>query len=305
MGVIIGIMASSKLTLLFSIVLWASVGGSPSPVELTELEMEMRAKFEDRAEMMEVANRDMHNWWAEYDILMANYWSMFADNVCHNPDMLNASLLIIEAKIEKVRWGWTLKGEQLDLIRDILHHENYKNITGLAKVLNQFLEEQYDQMDMEGEHLDQEESEVAAAKAALNSHPCPCVWEEWSNWGLCSATCGGGVSTRNRGVEKEAVNGGEQCEGSTDDEEACHQEPCPIDCKWSEWTAWGECDKEYGDGQKHSQRMHLVPALFGGEECEGDGNRTKACNNLLECRQKVQQYAEEINRLENLLENRV
>ena len=114
----------------------------------------------------------------------------------------------------------------MDLIRDILHHEDYKNITGLAKVLNQFLEEQYDQMDMEGEHLDQEESEVAAAKAALNSHPCPCVWGEWSNWGLCSATCGGGVSTRNRGVEKEAVNGGDQCEGSTDDEEACHQEPC-------------------------------------------------------------------------------
>ena len=125
-----------------------------------------------------------------------------------------------------MRWGWTLKGEQLDLIRDILHHEDYKNITGLAKVLNQFLEEQYDQMDMEGEHLDQEESEVAAAKAALNSHPCPCVWGEWSNWGLCSATCGGGVSNRNREVEKEAVNGGDQCEGSTDDEEACHQEPC-------------------------------------------------------------------------------
>ena len=81
-------------------------------------------------------------------------------------------------------------------------------------------------MDMEGEHLDQEESEVAAAKAALNSHPCPCVWGEWSNWGLCSATCGGGVSNRNREVEKEAVNGGDQCEGSTDDEEACHQEPC-------------------------------------------------------------------------------
>ena len=47
-------------------------------------------------------SRDMHNWWAEYDILMANYRAMFADNVCHNPDMLNASLLIIEAKIEKV-----------------------------------------------------------------------------------------------------------------------------------------------------------------------------------------------------------
>ena len=42
------------------------------------------------------------HWWAEYDILMANYRAMFADNICHNPDMLNTSLLIIEAKIEKV-----------------------------------------------------------------------------------------------------------------------------------------------------------------------------------------------------------
>ena len=112
--------------------------GEESPIELTEREiqmreMEMKRLFEDRAAMMaatdrfdlptlllkniwttidtfsqDVVNfftinsRDMHNWWAEYDILMANYRAMFADNVCHNPDMLNASLLIIEAKIEKV-----------------------------------------------------------------------------------------------------------------------------------------------------------------------------------------------------------
>merc|ERR1712177_178882 len=120
-----GKMASFKLTLLFAFALWASVEGTPTGEEARELEL--REKFEERAALMEVANRNFHNWWAEYDILMANYRAMFADNVCHNPDMLNASLLIIEAKIEKVRWGWTLKGEQLDLIRDILNHEDYKN----------------------------------------------------------------------------------------------------------------------------------------------------------------------------------
>ena len=71
-------------------------------MELTVRELEMKQLFEDRAAMMAATDRDMHNWWAEYDILMANYRAMFADNICHNPDMLNTSLLIIEAKIEKV-----------------------------------------------------------------------------------------------------------------------------------------------------------------------------------------------------------
>ena len=48
-----------------------------------------------------------------------------------------------------------------------------------------------------------------------------------------------------------------------------------------------------------------MPAMFGGRECDGDGNQTKPCNNLLECRQKEQEQAQEIERLENLLENRV
>ena len=98
-------MVSSQLTLLFVIVLGTCVDCSPTAgqsQELTDREMEMKQLFMDRAEMMEATNRDMHNWWAEYDILMANYRAMFADNICHNPDMLNTSLLIIEAKIEKV-----------------------------------------------------------------------------------------------------------------------------------------------------------------------------------------------------------
>jgi len=296
-------MASSSLALLLTIILWVSVEAA-SPGE-TLREIEMRVKTEAHQNLYVATDRDMHNWWNEYDILMANYRSMFADNVCTDPDMLNSTLAVIEAKLEKVRWGWTQKGEQLNAIRDILHHEDYRNITGLVKVLGQYIDEQFEQMDMEGEHLDQEESEVAAAQAALNSHPCPCVWDEWGNWGICSTTCGGGVSHRTRVVEKEAVNGGDQCHGDEDQEEACHQEPCPIDCEWSDWSVWSQCDKEYGDGNKHSERTHAVPALFGGHNCTGSFHQTMPCNNLLECRQRVQQQDAEINRLTSLLENRI
>merc|ERR1712111_79253 len=163
-------MASSSLALLLTFILWVSVEATPAE---TLKELEMRLKSEGHQEVYLATDRDMHNWWNEYDILMANYRSMFADNVCTDPDMLNSSLAVIEAKLEKVRWGWTQKGEQLEAIREILHHEDYRNVTGLAKVLGQFLEDQFDQMDREGEQLDQEESEVAAAQAPSTPTPAP------------------------------------------------------------------------------------------------------------------------------------
>merc|ERR1712111_322657 len=153
-------MASSSLALLLTFILWVSVEATPAE---TLREIEMRLKTEGHQDVYLATDRDMHNWWNEYDILMANYRSMFADNVCTDPDMLNSTLAVIEAKLEKVRWGWTQRGEQLEAIREILHHEDYRNITGLVKVLGQYIVEQFEQMD--------------------------------------------------RVVEKEAVNGGDQCHG--------------------------------------------------------------------------------------------
>ena len=61
----------------------------------------------------------------------------------------------------QVRFGWEQKKEQLDLLHEILHREEYKNVTGLAEVLNVYLEEQYDLLDEEDVKLKQEEDEVA------------------------------------------------------------------------------------------------------------------------------------------------
>ena len=61
----------------------------------------------------------------------------------------------------QVRFGWEQKKEQLDLLYEILHRPEYKNVTGLAEVLNVYLEEQYDILDEEDIKLKQEEDEVA------------------------------------------------------------------------------------------------------------------------------------------------
>merc|ERR1719315_161035 len=100
-------MASSSLALLLTIILWVSVEAA-SPGE-TLREIEMRLKTEGHQDVYLATDRDMHNWWNEYDILMANYRSMFADNVCTDPDMLNSTLAVIEAKLEKAS-NWRPSG---------------------------------------------------------------------------------------------------------------------------------------------------------------------------------------------------
>ena len=112
------------------------------------------------------------------------------------------------------------------MIRNILEHDDYKNITGLHKALNQYLTQQDEQVAAEDLKLRQEETEVATESNTLNTYPCACVWGEWEDWGECSVTCGGGEKTRLRIVVKEAMNGGPECEGSTSHTTSCGSDPC-------------------------------------------------------------------------------
>ena len=91
-----------------------------------------------------------------------------------------------------MRNGWTEKNLQLNAIKDILHDDRYKDVTGLHLVLNQYIEEQFRVAQEEDTKLKAEEAEVAAEKTKLATHPCPCVWNEWGEWSACTVTCGGG-----------------------------------------------------------------------------------------------------------------
>jgi hypothetical protein len=114
--------------------------------------------------------------------------------------------------------------------------------------------------------------------------PCPvdCVMDDWSAWSPCSASCGGGVRERSRGVTRLDAFGGQAC-GATIEVSECNTEPCaptvhPRDCQMSEWSAWDRCERRNGELiHTHSRvRLVLAPPALGGAAC-GNTSQTEQC----------------------------
>ncbi|OLP93041.1 Semaphorin-5B [Symbiodinium microadriaticum] len=55
-----------------------------------------------------------------------------------------------------------------------------------------------------------------------------CKWSDWSAWGGCSKSCGGGSRQRNRRIIIKTRNGGQDCPGSALDHQECNAEACPT-----------------------------------------------------------------------------
>ncbi|MDD9935209.1 MAG: thrombospondin type-1 domain-containing protein [Myxococcales bacterium] len=103
--------------------------------------------------------------------------------------------------------------------------------------------------------------------------PVDCVVSEWAEWSACSVACGGGTQTRTRTVTTEADNGGAACP-ELEDSGACNEQPCPIDCEVSAWTAWGACSVACGGGTQMRTRTVTVEPEHGGAACpELEGTR--------------------------------
>lgn len=53
-------------------------------------------------------------------------------------------------------------------------------------------------------------------------------WSDYTPWGKCSKSCGGGMQSRTRTCTNPAPsNDGKVCEGSTEDTKACETVKCP------------------------------------------------------------------------------
>jgi len=82
---------------------------------------------------------------------------------------------------------------------------------------------------------------------ACGTIPCPtdCEIGEWTAYGECSLTCGGGVRVQTRVVVPPAA-GGAVCPLS-ERNDACEHNPCPIHCDVGDWQAWSSCSASCRD----------------------------------------------------------
>ncbi|KAI5614770.1 hemicentin-1 isoform X1 [Silurus asotus] len=105
-------------------------------------------------------------------------------------------------------------------------------------------------------------------------------FSEWMEWGACSVPCGLGVQRRLRRCNNpQPANGGRPCSGSDSETRSCHGKPCPVDGQWSEWTAWEDCSRSCGQGNRTRVRTcSKPPAQHGGRACEGRAVEVIMCS---------------------------
>jgi len=242
-------------------------------------------------------DRHMHLDWDRFRQLKSEYDSKFDELICTDPDQLRDMHRELDELSKKVELGWNLKQEQLDDLVDVLHNENY-NATGLSTGnegvddLCQGLQEYIDKVNHtawedEKPELDGHLQEVIDIEIAIDTHPCPCVWAEWSIWSDCSTTCEAGERNRNRAIFKDAINNGRECEGDTDESEVCNDDVCcPVNCVWNLWEEWNACPSGC-DQHTTRTRTKAVVAICNGTDCTGEDFQEKSCSRERELEDEI------------------
>uniref|UniRef100_A0A7M5XCK1 SUEL-type lectin domain-containing protein n=1 Tax=Clytia hemisphaerica TaxID=252671 RepID=A0A7M5XCK1_9CNID len=125
-----------------------------------------------------------------------------------------------------------------------------------------------------------EEELTETRKCDVPACPVDGKWTEYSEFGECSASCGGGSQKRTRSCTNPApAHGGKECEGSDEDERECGTDPCPVDGKWGAYGAFSQCNKPCGGGSQSRSRSCNNPApKYGGKACVGSATDSRACN---------------------------
>ncbi|XP_059365640.1 adhesion G protein-coupled receptor B2-like isoform X3 [Carassius carassius] len=107
--------------------------------------------------------------------------------------------------------------------------------------------------------------------------------EEWSQWSVCSLTCGQGWQVRSRSCVSSPY--GTLCSGPLRETRLCNNTAtCPgepqhqaVHGLWEEWSSWSLCSVKCGRGTRTRSRICVLPQ-HGSNGCGGPEVQTKLCN---------------------------
>ncbi|XP_060721659.1 adhesion G protein-coupled receptor B2 isoform X3 [Tachysurus vachellii] len=108
--------------------------------------------------------------------------------------------------------------------------------------------------------------------------------EEWSQWSVCSLTCGQGWQVRTRSCVSSPY--GTLCSGPLRETRLCNNTAtCPgepqhqaVEGQWLDWAPWSHCSVSCGTGTQQRQRRCSV-SVHGWAECKGPHSETRECSN--------------------------
>ncbi|XP_047672802.1 adhesion G protein-coupled receptor B2 isoform X3 [Tachysurus fulvidraco] len=108
--------------------------------------------------------------------------------------------------------------------------------------------------------------------------------EEWSQWSVCSLTCGQGWQVRTRSCVSSPY--GTLCSGPLRETRLCNNTAtCPgepqhqaVEGQWLDWAPWSHCSVSCGTGTQQRQRRCSV-SVHGWAECKGPHSETRECTN--------------------------
>ncbi|CAE7414449.1 SPON1 [Symbiodinium natans] len=118
--------------------------------------------------------------------------------------------------------------------------------------------------------------EVMPVSNCQGQAPC-CIdgeWQDWQEWGACSAPRGSGTRKRVRAATQETFCGKPPAGSSTEYEECSTVD---VDCQFGEWTNFSACSAAC-HGQQRSHRQILRNSSGNGLPCAGAVERAVRCN---------------------------
>ncbi|XP_053376882.1 SCO-spondin-like [Mercenaria mercenaria] len=118
-------------------------------------------------------------------------------------------------------------------------------------------------------------------KSSIGTCPNDGQWGTWETWSACTVTCGHGVQQRARScVFDENRPHGQDCPaGGGMEKRSCAKQDCPVDAKWTVWSAFGPCSATCGGGFRVKSRTCTYhPTAPMGRNCTGSREFSEECN---------------------------